>query len=149
MADEPRDDEARESFPSDPFADDVLRTFPPEPSNGVEWEWDPVQGFTHPTGVLEGADEGRGLPDEDPNAHLNLGELKPDEAPTDPTGVFVHRETGRMIRIINSDESFVRYAALDGSSRNAMPRADYTRLFHKSWRPADGDDLQKAFAEKS
>lgn len=138
MADEPRDEE-RERFPSDPYADPNM---PPEPGFGAEWEWDPVKGFTHPTSAVADGDEGLPLPDEDPGP--NLGELeKPDVVPNDG-GVFVHRETGTLIKITSVDPSYVRYAGLDGTGRTSITVADFNANFLKWWRPAEPADLQGA-----
>jgi hypothetical protein len=140
MADEPRDEE-RETFP-DVYDDPA---FPPEPAMGVEWNWDPATNqFTHPTGAVSEGDDG--VLTEEPNEDLNLGPLTPDdEPPKDPHGIYVNRESGAMIRIVNHDESLVRYVAIDGSFRNSMRRDEYERDFLKVWRPATAEDLATAF----
>ena len=106
-----------ESHPTDPYAD-----MPPEPADDF-------------------------IPDPPlPNAMLT------EVAPVDPkaeaeagtSGVFAHRETGTLIRIINMDDSYVRYALLDGTGRHSMPRAEYEESFGKWWRPATAEDLSKA-----
>ena len=147
MADEPREDEGRET-PTAPRITTTIPTSPQAPSFGRESEFDMEKGdWSHPTGVVEGADEGRVLvDDEDPSKGLNLGELETPEMPTDPTGIYVHRDTGLMIRMATSDESWVRYQNLDGSGRASITREEYERDFGKWWRRATPEDLE-AFAE--
>lgn len=137
--------EEREHHPSDPYADDVLRTFPPEPGDQADWDWDPVRGWLPPGSGAGSSDvEVAEAPaPNDPLTPLAAPESALDEAQM--SGVFVHRETGTMIRILSVDESWVRYAAIDGSGRNSMQRADYDENFAKWWRPAGGGDLQASF----
>ena len=64
-------------------------------------------------------------------------------APVEATvpGVFVNRESGAVMRVVEVNDSYAHIAALDGSSKYAMPRAEYDSLFAKWFRPAVMSDL--------
>ena len=128
--------EPREAHP-DPYD-----TMPPEPPAGFtptaygEWDGD------YETGRAYSPDPGEAEPN-DP-----LTELTP---PKNEAGsrIFVNRDSGTMIRILNEDDSYVRYAALDGTARTSMPRADYDKHFGSIFRPATAADLAGAFTSET
>jgi hypothetical protein len=134
-----------EKFPSDPFSDPSL---PPETGELLAYDKaieDSLNGG--PPVNMRVVGGGSPVPDwglerDEPAPEPN-DPLTEVTEPSGPGNVFVHRDTGTLIKIVKDDGAYITYAALDGTGRYSMPRGEYDAHLAESWRPAESKDLAK------